>query len=64
MSYMLTAERKILIMLVYTISLSFALTGVFLFSVFNSDEFIFLTLKFLLIPIIPIFIFYIVDSFL
>ena len=63
MSSLLSAERKILIMLLYTLIVSFTIAGAFLFSVFHENTFIYLTLKFFLLSLVPLFILYKLDAF-
>lgn len=54
-------ERKLLIMLIYVIAISFMVAGVSLFSVFNGDDFLYLTIKFIIISLVPIAVFYQID---
>lgn len=63
MPSMLNAERKLLVMLVYTLTISFMVAGVFLLSIFNGEDFIYLTLKFILVSLVPLCIFYKIDYF-
>lgn len=63
MSSLLTTEKKLLIMLIYTLSISFMVAGVFLFSIFNGDDFLYLTFKFIVVSLLPLFIFYKVDLY-
>ena len=56
-------ERRILLTLVYIFAMAFCVVGVFLMSTFDDQSFFDLTLKFIITALIPLVLFYKVDSF-
>lgn len=56
-------EQKILLLIIYTFAISFCIIGVLLSSVFLDHDFLNLTFQFLVISLIPLVLFYNIDSY-
>ena len=62
MSNFINIEKKLILILAYTFAMSFALVGILLASVFNNLIFINLTFKFIMVSLLPIVVFYQIDT--